>query len=137
MQQRLLGMKSINCIKPAIVVIEYNARFGPDRSVTIPYDKDFNRSKSTTQQFYFWASLKALFNLGKSKGYSLVGTNSNGCNAFFMRNDLVSNNNIETKTPSYFNINSFNELRDRNKNLKARNLDEENIILQDLPLDEV
>ena len=55
-----------------------------------------------------------------------------------MRNDLVSNNNIETKTPkNCFNINSFNELRDRNKNLKARNLDEENIILQDLPLDEV
>ena len=130
--------KSINCIKPAIVVIEYNARFGPDRSVTIPYDKDFNRSKKHHSTIYFGASLKALFNLGKSKGYSLVGTNSNGCNAFFMRNDLVSNNNIETKTPkNCFNINSFNELRDRNKNLKARNLDEENIILQDLPLDEV
>ena len=55
-----------------------------------------------------------------------------------MRNDIVADNNLETKTPkNCFNINSFNELRDKNKNLKARNLDEENKILQDLPLEEV
>jgi hypothetical protein len=35
------------------------------------------------------ASLKALEQLGSEKGYSLVGCNLSGVNAFFVRNDLL------------------------------------------------
>ncbi|HMB02323.1 MAG TPA: hypothetical protein VKP69_01120, partial [Isosphaeraceae bacterium] len=34
-------------------------------------------------------SLKALEELGTKKGYSLVGCNISGVNAFFIRNDLL------------------------------------------------
>jgi hypothetical protein len=37
------------------------------------------------------ASLSALEKLGLRKGYSLVGCNITGSNAFFVRNELVSN----------------------------------------------
>jgi hypothetical protein len=39
---------------------------------------------------YHGASLASLAALGRRKGYTLVATNSNGVNAFFVRDDLVS-----------------------------------------------
>jgi hypothetical protein len=38
---------------------------------------------------YFGASLRSLTELGRKKGYSLVGTDSRGVNAFFVRDDFV------------------------------------------------
>lgn len=130
--------KSLNCIKSSIVVIEYNARFGFQKSVTVPYKKNFKRQKEHHSSVYFGASLAALHNLGNEKGYSLVGTNLNGNNAFFVRSDLVKENNILTFTPEEcFNINSFNELRDKNGNILEKNILEEEKILNSLPLEEV
>ena len=81
--------KSINIINPAIVVIEYNAIFGDLHSVTIPYRPDFLRTKAHFSNLYFGASLPALISLGKEKGYTFVGTNTIGANAFFIRDDLA------------------------------------------------
>ena len=62
----------------------------------------------------------------------------NGNNAFFVRSDLVKENNILTFTPEEcFNINSFNELRDKNGNILEKNILEEEKILNSLPLEEV
>jgi hypothetical protein len=80
--------KSINNINPRIVVIEYNASFGMRRSVTVPYEPDFNRFKKHKSGYYHGASLEALTKLGKEKGYSLICCDSNGVNAFFIRDDL-------------------------------------------------
>ena len=38
---------------------------------------------------YYGASLASLENLGRTLGYSLVGTDSKGVNAFFVRSDLL------------------------------------------------
>jgi hypothetical protein len=43
-----------------------------------------------TTRIYFGASLAALDRLGRQKGYRLVGSNSAGNNAFFVREELAA-----------------------------------------------
>ena len=131
--------KAIETYKPAIVIIEYNARFGYKKSVSIPYKKDFDRIAEHHSSIYFGASLMALYKLGKEKGYSLVGTNTNGNNSFFIRDDfLKKNENLKTFTPEQcFHTNSFNELRDKNGKILDRNGTKEQEILDKLPLEKV
>jgi hypothetical protein len=80
----------IDVVNPAIVVIEYNALFGDMRHVSVPYQSDFQRTRAHHSNLYFGASLAALIDLAGRKGYTFVGTNSNGCNAFFVRNDYAA-----------------------------------------------
>jgi len=80
--------EAITGVNPAIVVIEYNARFGTERAVTVPYDPEFARARAHQSMVYYGASLRALWRLGARKGYDLVGCNSAGNNAFFVRRDL-------------------------------------------------
>jgi hypothetical protein len=82
--------EAISCIRPIITIVEYNALFGSNTSWTIPYKADFVRSRAETISYY-GASLKALVSLGKKKGYSFVGCNSKGNNAYFLRDDMVGN----------------------------------------------
>ncbi|MFM6608172.1 MAG: hypothetical protein ACKPJO_23270, partial [Dolichospermum sp.] len=80
--------QAIDCINPAIVISEYNFRFGANKAVTVPYDASFVRSKAHYSNIYYGASLKALCILADKKGYAFVGCNSAGNNAFFVRKDL-------------------------------------------------
>ena len=82
--------QSIDVIKPVIVVVEFNAVLGDIHSITVPYKSDFFRTKAHYSNLYFGASLRALIDLGKNKGYTFIGTNTNGVNAFFIRNDYAS-----------------------------------------------
>ena len=79
--------QAIDVISPAIVICEYNAVFGDRYQLTVPYQGDFQRSRAHHSNLYFGASLTALIDLAGRKGYAFIGTNSNGCNAFFVRND--------------------------------------------------
>ena len=112
--------KAIKVIDPSIVVIEYNARFGSKESKVIPYEESFDRSKTNMCNIYYGASLSALYKLGKKKGYSLVGTNKHGANAYFVKSILLPKNNkvIKSKKPSEcFHYNTFKESRDKRNNL--------------------
>jgi hypothetical protein len=82
---------AINCIKPRIVICEYNSMFGKSAKVSIPYRADFSRERSDISITYYGASIAALNEIGKEKGYSLVCSNMAGNNAFFVRNDLMEN----------------------------------------------
>jgi hypothetical protein len=82
-------LEAINAVRPRILICEYNAIFGT-RKISVPYEADFFRTGKHHSNLYFGASLSAMAFLAHKKGYSLVGTNSNGCNAFFVRNDLVN-----------------------------------------------
>lgn len=42
------------------------------------------------QTAYYSSSLRALFDLGKRLGYTLVGTDQNGVNGFFVRSDILA-----------------------------------------------
>jgi hypothetical protein len=58
--------------------------------LTVPYDPNFDRRRCGAWWFYHGASLTALQRLGKKKGYGLVGCDSNGVNAFFVREDCLT-----------------------------------------------
>ena len=75
--------KAIDCIHPRVVVLEYQDIWGPEKSVTVPYRRDFDRFD--THPDHCGASLAAFVKLGLKKGYRLVGCNRYGFNAFFIR----------------------------------------------------
>jgi hypothetical protein len=83
-------LDAIKHFRPRILICEYNSVFGGVRTISIPYDAAFNRTRSHYSNLYFGASLAAITHLANIRGYSLVGTNSAGGNAFFVRNDLVT-----------------------------------------------
>lgn len=82
--------QTIEVVRPVVVVCEYNAVFGDVHRISVPYKADFQRTRAHHSNLYFGASLPALIHLGEQKGYRFVGTNSNGCNAFFVREDYVT-----------------------------------------------
>jgi hypothetical protein len=81
--------EKIICINPIIVVCEWNSSFGPDHSVSIPYDPLFNRLTAHHSHQYWGASIHALQQLGLKKNYELIGSNQAGNNLFFVRNDRL------------------------------------------------
>jgi len=89
--------EAINCISPRIVICEYNSIFGALAKVTVPYDKNFHRTKAHYSNLYYGASIAALTSLAEAKGYSLIGSNSAGNNVFFVRTDLCSG--LQTRQP--------------------------------------
>jgi hypothetical protein len=78
--------RAINVIQPRVVVIEYNAALGAEKALTMKYTPEF-RNQSWVN---FGASLAALTKLGREKGYVLVGCESRGVNAFFVRADCAA-----------------------------------------------
>ena len=80
---------ALNCVRPRVVVVEFNHLWGPGPSVTVPYDADFKAEFTEYGTDYAGASLAAFVKLGRSKGYRLVGTNAIATNAFFVRADIA------------------------------------------------
>ncbi|MDR1850194.1 MAG: hypothetical protein LBQ75_09145 [Zoogloeaceae bacterium] len=79
--------EAISCIQPRVVVIEYNAKFPPDFEWVMEYNKNHIWNGNDKHG----ASLKSLELLGQKSGYQLVGTNLNGVNAFFVKQDATGN----------------------------------------------
>lgn len=77
---------AIKAFHPRVVVIEYNASVGPSKDFVVPYLP----SRVWDGSNYFGTSLKSAELLGNKKGYSLVGCDLAGINAFFVRNDLLN-----------------------------------------------
>jgi hypothetical protein len=94
--------RAIESVSPRVVVIEYNAAFGPEVSATVPYVPhrvaDFGRSLA--ERVYCGASLVSLVRLGADKGYALVGCDFAGVNAFFVRRDCLSEPLVEREPGS-------------------------------------
>jgi len=126
--------EAIDVVSPAVVVIEYNSRYGPDRSVTIPYDPGFNRMLAHPSGIYSGASLRALCNLARRKGYSFVGCNGFGVNAFFVRDDLVNERVPPCSVADGFVAGQFRESRDASGGLAWLDPEEERRILTTVPL---
>lgn len=76
---------AITEVEADIVIIEYNSCFGENKPWTIPYDPKFVRKRKFPDMNYFGVSLLSLCDLGATKGYSFVGCNSNGNNAYFVK----------------------------------------------------
>jgi hypothetical protein len=102
----------ISAITPAIVIIEYNSVFGIERAITVPYDKNFNRTKAHHSNLYFGASLKALYLLAQQKGYSFIGCNSAGNNAYFVKREELNDVVREVSLQEGYVLSKFRESRD-------------------------
>ncbi len=72
--------------RPRVVVIEYNAALPVEPSVV--EKKGAVQDRSTSFQF-MGASLGAMLDLGRRKGYKLVHAELAGVNLFFVRDDLA------------------------------------------------
>lgn len=106
----------ISVVDPVIVVMEYNSVFGPDRAVTVPYDPKFYRLNAHYSGLYFGCSLKALEIVARRKGYALVGSNSAGNNAFFVKHERLNGQPALTSKQAYVES-RFRESRDRSGRL--------------------
>lgn len=84
-------LEAINTVNPVIIIAEYNSLFGNLRPISVPYDAAFMRKKAHFSNLFFGASLPAFDYLCAKKGYTLIGSNSNGNNAYFVRNDKLGN----------------------------------------------
>lgn len=129
--------KAIDCIHPAIVICEYNHRFGFERAVTIPYDSNFVRSEAHHSMIYYGASLGALNILAESKGYVLVGCNSAGNNAFFVRSELKPTTISSVSIRDGFVRAQYRESRHSDRSLAYLSHESEAEILAKLPVVEV
>ncbi|CAA9324488.1 MAG: hypothetical protein AVDCRST_MAG11-2174 [uncultured Gemmatimonadaceae bacterium] len=81
--------RAFDVTRPVIAIIEYNAVFGAEHALTVPYDPAFDRSRAHYSNLFFGASLGALCDLASAKGYAFVGCNSAGNNAYFVRRDRL------------------------------------------------
>jgi hypothetical protein len=129
--------EAIDAVVPSVVVVEYNARFGPERSVTVPYNPAFVRAVAHHSNLYWGASLSAFCRLGKRKGYSFVGCNTAGNNAFFVRSDLRQPNLPELTAAEGFVMSQFNDSLDARGALAFLTDERAEAILSKLPLVEI
>lgn len=79
--------KALDCIRPKIVLVENKIEYG-EYDIVIPAKAPFRSSE-------WGASLVSFNKLANQKGYSLVATNKEGFNAFFMRNDCLALSGLE------------------------------------------
>ena len=76
-------------LRPDMIVCEFNIAFGL-LPISIPYHPNFDYTKEHEKWLYHGTSITALNYLCVKNGYSFVDVSSNGVNAFFVRNDLLT-----------------------------------------------
>lgn len=80
-------LKALSGVQPAVILVEFSGLCGPERAVTMSYEPDYKLDFSR-QPYRCGASLAAFAKLLKPRGYRLVGLQSLGFNAFFVREGL-------------------------------------------------
>jgi hypothetical protein len=82
--------------KPRVVIIEINADLGYTDKKVMRY----NPEHVWAGDYYYGASIQALIDLGKSKGYSLVYVERHCVNAFFVLNSELGQEYNDYKIPA-------------------------------------
>lgn len=108
--------KALEVVDPIIMIVEYNSKFGYEKAITIPYKEDFVWTKEHYSNLYFGASILAFCDLAEGKGYSFIGSNSAGNNAYFVRNEFLKDLNPLTAKEGYVES-KFRQSRDKDGNL--------------------
>ena len=81
--------KAIEAVDPRVVAIEYNASLGPRDPLICVYKPEFDARAMHPSGWYHGAALTALTRLANRRGYALVGCESAGVNAFYVRRELL------------------------------------------------
>jgi hypothetical protein len=104
--------QAIHVVQPTVVILEYNSVFGAERSITIPYDKAFQRTRAHKSNLYYGASLRALYQLSEERGYAFIGCNSAGNNAYFVKREALNQVVRESTLEQGYVTSKFRESRD-------------------------
>jgi hypothetical protein len=119
-------------LNPAIIIFEYNTIFGNERAITTPYDKSFYRSNAHYSNLYWGASLPAIVHIANDRKYKLVGCNTAGNNAFFVRHDLLNNNISELDIKDAYKDSKFRQGRNQDGSLSLKNNEESRKLIKGL-----
>lgn len=80
---------ALTCTSPRLLVCEFNNAIPAALSLTVPYSDDFDFGREP-HALHRSASLAAYVEVGRAKGYRLVGFNALGFNAYFLRDDVLA-----------------------------------------------
>jgi hypothetical protein len=130
-------LEAINNYNPRILICEYNPYFGGSRKITIPYQADFYRTNAHHSNLYWGASLAAMTYIATKKGYALVGTGTQGSNAFYVRNDLLNEKVKVLSIEAAYSPSNSRESRDEDGNLTFITGDKRLEVIKGLPVYEV
>jgi len=130
-------LKELPLGSASIVVCEYNPLFGYKHELTVPYSENFDRTQAHHSNLYYGMSLLAAIRLLNDKGFTFVGSNLVGNNAFFVRNDLTHKINIPI--PNHSNLSIYcdwkiRESRDGFGNLTYLNAPDGLKVIQSCPV---
>jgi hypothetical protein len=129
-------LESLDLTGISIVICEYNPIFN-EINCTLPRRDDFERMKVHSSGLYFGMSLKASIFLLESKGFTFIGTNRAGNNAFFIKNELKDQ--LSIPLPPIHNLRIFldwrvRESRDSSGCLNFLNMDQAFKIIESMPV---
>ena len=108
---------AIENFTPSIVIVEYNSLFGSERTISVPYNKDFIRTNAHHSNLFYGASLSAFNQIAIRRNYAFVGCNNAGNNAYFVKKDLLNEKVKEVSIQQGFRRSKFRESRDKHGNL--------------------
>jgi hypothetical protein len=128
----ILSVLDLSELNPAIIIMEYNAVFGKERAISVPYDSDFYRTEKHYSNLYFGASLAALTYIANNKGYKLIGCNLAGNNAYYVRSDLLNEKVKEVSVDEGYIISKFKESRNKDNSLSYLDKNERYEIIKGL-----
>lgn len=127
-------LRAINIFSPRILICEYNSLFGSTRAVTVPYDPSFMRAKAHPSHLYFGASISAWNYLAKQRGYTMVGSTSEGVNVFFVRNDLMNDALVSISSTEAYVASKFREGRTAEGSMSFANFEDRRAQIAGLPV---
>ena len=84
-------LEAANLENIKLVMVENNPLFSGSLPVSVPQNDSFYRFDAHHSGLYWGASISAFVHLLESRGFRLVGRNSKGFNAFFLKADIVAN----------------------------------------------
>lgn len=126
--------EGLSSISPGLVIMEYNALFGAERAITVPYRADFRRFRMHHSGQFFGASLAALTHLAAKKGYALLGTNSAGNNAYFVLREFLGDSLREVTPIQAWARPGFRDSRDGRGHLDFRSFEARQSAIRGLPV---
>jgi hypothetical protein len=89
--------RAIRDYRPKVVMIEYNGTFVPPQKMVISFHPLMYWDEKDP---HFGASIQSFYELGKSKGYELIGTNSRGLNLFFVDRKYYPRFGLKDNSPA-------------------------------------
>ena len=117
-------LKELNTEKINVLCCEYNHYLGNNVKKTIPYNPDHQWKNNGC----FGASLNAISELLDKKGFYLIGVESSGTNAFFIKKNLAKNFEILSPEKSWKSVDRNNSqeqieiIKDSVKNFNFKEL---------------